>query len=147
MLLHILLISNQLQSTRRMLTVIELLLFTLALGLLPLPGRLAQSPRLPARNGLSSSVISIFFQIFLTGYICINRLTAASIDFGLHLLTKSSSASERIFPFGGGLSGHHGKVNDMVFCGGWNQDTARYVATVSGRFFHLRTRTLIKTVL
>jgi len=59
------------------------------------------------------------------------ELTAASIDFGLHLLTKSSSALEHVFPFGGGLSGHHGKVNDMVFCGGWDQDSARYVATVS----------------
>ena len=65
----------------------------------------------------------------LTGHV---RLTAAGADFGLHLLTKSSSASENIFPFGGGLSGHHGKVNDMVFCGGWDEDSARYVATVSG---------------
>ncbi|KAI0253898.1 hypothetical protein BJV78DRAFT_1298538 [Lactifluus subvellereus] len=52
------------------------------------------------------------------------ELTAASSDFGLHLLTK-------IFPFGGGLSGHHGPVNDMTFCGGPTDDSARYVATVS----------------
>ncbi|CAA7270166.1 unnamed protein product [Cyclocybe aegerita] len=59
------------------------------------------------------------------------ELACAGADFGLHLLTKSSSASEYIFSFGGGLSGHHGKVNDMVFCGGWDEDSARYVATVS----------------
>jgi hypothetical protein len=37
-----------------------------------------------------------------------------------------------MFAFGGGLSGHHGKVNDMCFCGGRDQDNARYVATVAG---------------
>lgn len=62
------------------------------------------------------------------------RLVVAGADFGLHLLTKSSSGSEDIYSFGGGLSGHHGKVNDMVFCGGWDEDSARYVATVSGQF-------------
>ncbi|KIJ69548.1 hypothetical protein HYDPIDRAFT_172915 [Hydnomerulius pinastri MD-312] len=59
------------------------------------------------------------------------EIAAAGIDFGLHLLTKSASSAEYIFPFGGGLSGHHGKVNDMCFCGGRDQDNARYVATVS----------------
>ncbi|KAF9459559.1 hypothetical protein BDZ94DRAFT_1006167 [Collybia nuda] len=59
------------------------------------------------------------------------ELTAAGSDFGLHLLTKSSMIDEHIFPFGGGLSGHHGKVTDMVFCGGRGEDSARYVATVS----------------
>ncbi|KAF9475327.1 hypothetical protein BDN70DRAFT_883862 [Pholiota conissans] len=59
------------------------------------------------------------------------ELVAAASDFGLHLLTKSAGAQEHIFPFGGGLSGHHGKVNDMAFCGGWDADGARYVATVS----------------
>lgn len=47
------------------------------------------------------------------------------------MLTKSSTADEFIFPFGGGLSGHHGKVNDMAFCGGRGDDSARYVASVS----------------
>lgn len=37
-----------------------------------------------------------------------------------------------MFSFGGGLSGHHGKVNDMAFCGGQSEDSWRYVATVSG---------------
>ena len=84
------------------------------------------------KNGLSSSVFP--FLSYFSRLIYIKRLTAASIDFGLHLLTKSSSAPEHVFPFGGGLSGHHGKINDMVFCGGWDQDSARYVATVSGIF-------------
>lgn len=60
------------------------------------------------------------------------RLAAATEDFGLHLLTKKADAEESIFPFGGGLSGHHGKVNDMTFCGGWGEDNTRYVATISG---------------
>ncbi|ETW85578.1 hypothetical protein HETIRDRAFT_309790 [Heterobasidion irregulare TC 32-1] len=61
------------------------------------------------------------------------ELAAASADFGLHLLTRSHhiNASEDIFPFGGGLSGHHGRVNDMTFCGGSTDDSAKYVATVS----------------
>ncbi|KAI0049675.1 hypothetical protein FA95DRAFT_1537636 [Auriscalpium vulgare] len=59
------------------------------------------------------------------------ELTAASADFGLHLLTKSVDQPEDVFPFGGGLSGHHGTVNDMTFCGGPSDDSARYVATVS----------------
>jgi hypothetical protein len=60
------------------------------------------------------------------------RLAAAGADFGLHLLTKSASATESIWPFGGGITGHHGKVNDMSFCGGRSEDSHRYVATVSG---------------
>ncbi|KAG1778608.1 hypothetical protein EV702DRAFT_1219177 [Suillus placidus] len=59
------------------------------------------------------------------------EITAAASDFSLHLLTKSSTSSENMFAFGGGLSGHHGKVNDMCFCGGRDQDNARYVATVA----------------
>ncbi|KAH7921485.1 hypothetical protein BV22DRAFT_1122121 [Leucogyrophana mollusca] len=59
------------------------------------------------------------------------ELAAAGVDFSLHLMTLSSTSIESIFPFGGGLSGHHGKVNDMCFCGGREQDNSRYVATVS----------------
>ncbi|KAI0693890.1 hypothetical protein BC835DRAFT_1275310 [Cytidiella melzeri] len=59
------------------------------------------------------------------------ELAAAGAHFGLFHLTKSHDDSEMIFPFGGGLSGHHGKVNDMAFCGGQSQDSWRYVATVS----------------
>jgi hypothetical protein len=62
----------------------------------------------------------------------LSRLAAAGADYGLHLLTKSPTTSEQFFPFGGGLSGHHGKVHDMTFCGGQTKDGARYVATVSG---------------
>ncbi|KAF9002014.1 hypothetical protein BDQ17DRAFT_1327033 [Cyathus striatus] len=59
------------------------------------------------------------------------ELAASGEDYGLYLLTKSADAEEHIFSFGGGLSGHHGRVNDMIFCGGWDEDSARYVATVS----------------
>ncbi|KAJ7470491.1 hypothetical protein FB451DRAFT_1253845 [Mycena latifolia] len=59
------------------------------------------------------------------------ELTAASADFGLHLLTKMPDSVETVFAFGGGLSGHHGRVNDMTFCGGRGADSTRYVATVS----------------
>ncbi|KAJ7172752.1 hypothetical protein C8R46DRAFT_1087215 [Mycena filopes] len=59
------------------------------------------------------------------------ELTAASADFGLHLLTKVPEREETVYPFGGGLSGHHGRVNDMTFCGGKGEDSIRYVATVS----------------
>ncbi|EAU88287.2 hypothetical protein CC1G_11765 [Coprinopsis cinerea okayama7 len=59
------------------------------------------------------------------------ELAVATDDYGLHLLTKSSTDREYVFPFGGGLSGHHGIINDMTFCGGWTEDSSRYVATVS----------------
>jgi len=59
------------------------------------------------------------------------ELTAASANFGLHLLTKLPTFEETVFSFGGGLSGHHGRVNDMTFCGGKGADSTRYVATVS----------------
>ncbi|KAG6865870.1 hypothetical protein C0991_010951 [Blastosporella zonata] len=59
------------------------------------------------------------------------ELAVADAEFGLYLLTKSSKESETRFPFGGGLTGHHGKVNDMTFCGGRGEDNSRYLATVS----------------
>ncbi|KAF9264935.1 hypothetical protein L218DRAFT_958100 [Marasmius fiardii PR-910] len=59
------------------------------------------------------------------------ELVAAGSDFSLVQLTKSSQESETTFHFGGGLSGHHGKITDMAFCGGNGEDSARYVATVS----------------
>ncbi|KAJ7063043.1 WD40-repeat-containing domain protein [Mycena amicta] len=75
------------------------------------------------------------------------EIVAATANFGLHLLTKRPN-SEDIFSFGGGLSGvslyiyplscslkkmsqHHACVNDIAFCGGLGEDSARYVATVS----------------
>lgn len=60
------------------------------------------------------------------------RLVAASFDFRLHHLTKTPSNAENIYSFAGGISGHHGKINDMTFCGGHGEDSSRYVATVSG---------------
>ncbi|KAK0210490.1 hypothetical protein DFS33DRAFT_296876 [Desarmillaria ectypa] len=59
------------------------------------------------------------------------ELAAAGIDYGLHLLTKLPKDEESMFHFGGGLSGHHGKVNDMCFGGGRGRDASRYIATVS----------------
>ncbi|TFK93162.1 hypothetical protein K466DRAFT_581249 [Polyporus arcularius HHB13444] len=59
------------------------------------------------------------------------ELAVAGADFSLYLLSKTANAEEEVFPFGGGLSGHHGKVNDMTFCGGRSEDSSRYVATVS----------------
>jgi hypothetical protein len=61
-----------------------------------------------------------------------SRLTAAGANYGLHLLTKTANSDGTILDFGGGIHGHHGKINDMSFCGGGGQDSARYVATVSG---------------
>ncbi|KAK0459460.1 uncharacterized protein EV420DRAFT_268163 [Desarmillaria tabescens] len=63
------------------------------------------------------------------------ELAAAGVDYGLHLLTKLPKDEENIFHFGGGLSGHHGKVNDMCFGGGRGSDASRYIATVSGNPF------------
>ncbi|KAF4603991.1 hypothetical protein EYR38_004413 [Pleurotus pulmonarius] len=59
------------------------------------------------------------------------QLVAASFDFRLHHLTKTPSNAENIYSFAGGISGHHGKINDMTFCGGHGEDSSRYVATVS----------------
>ncbi|KAI0086674.1 hypothetical protein BDY19DRAFT_995682 [Irpex rosettiformis] len=59
------------------------------------------------------------------------ELAAAGEHYSLFHLTKSFSSSENVFSFGGGLSGHHGKVNDMAYCGGQSEDSWRYVATVS----------------
>ncbi|KAH7877767.1 hypothetical protein F5879DRAFT_970283 [Lentinula edodes] len=59
------------------------------------------------------------------------ELAVSGADYGLHFLTKTASQTEDVFHFGGGLSGHHGKVNDMTFCGGMGAESSRYVATVS----------------
>uniref|UniRef100_A0A0W0FFP2 Uncharacterized protein n=1 Tax=Moniliophthora roreri TaxID=221103 RepID=A0A0W0FFP2_MONRR len=55
------------------------------------------------------------------------ELAAAGSDFSLVHLTKSANEPENIFHFGGGLSGHHGKITGMSF----SEDSAQYVATVS----------------
>ncbi|CAL1703833.1 unnamed protein product [Somion occarium] len=59
------------------------------------------------------------------------EIVAAGYNFGLYLLTKTRNGDENVFSFGGGISGHHGKINDMTFCGGHSEDSSRYVATVS----------------
>ena len=58
---------------------------------------------------------------------------AASSDHGLYLLEKTSVSEESIFKFGGGLTGHHGRINDIAFCGGRGENGVRYVASVSGQ--------------
>lgn len=61
------------------------------------------------------------------------RLVAAGEDLNLRLLTKShEDTSESVFVFGGGLSGHRRKVNDLAFGGGFGEDSYRYLASVSG---------------
>lgn len=69
-------------------------------------------------------------------FFCFFRIAAAGADFGLYLLTKSSAEEENIFPFGRGLSGHHGKIHEMAYCGGQSEDSSRYLATVSGGQIH-----------
>ncbi|KAH9946415.1 WD40-repeat-containing domain protein [Epithele typhae] len=59
------------------------------------------------------------------------QLAVAASDFSLYLLTKDAGSEESVFRFGSGLSGHHGTVNDMAFCGGQSEDSSRYVASVS----------------
>lgn len=52
-------------------------------------------------------------------------------DWSLHLLNKGPDDDSLPFQFGGGLSGHHGKVTNITFCGGRGSESSRYVATVS----------------
>ena len=59
------------------------------------------------------------------------RLVASTQDFGMHILTKSDSEDEATFHFGAGLTGHHGKINDLSFVGG-RERNARHLASVSG---------------
>ncbi|TDL23611.1 hypothetical protein BD410DRAFT_142541 [Rickenella mellea] len=58
------------------------------------------------------------------------ELAISTHDFGLHLLTKSHSDDERVFHFGGGLTGHHGRINDLSFVGG-RERVAQHLASVS----------------
>ena len=61
----------------------------------------------------------------------ISRLVVATHDFGLHLLTKANEEEENVFRFGGGLTGHHGRIHDLAFVGGEDR-SARHLASVSG---------------
>ncbi|KAI5124016.1 hypothetical protein M0805_003848 [Coniferiporia weirii] len=58
------------------------------------------------------------------------ELAISTHDFGLHILSKSSHSKEVVFHFGGGLTGHHGRINDITFVGGYDSD-ARHIASVS----------------
>ncbi|PFH47674.1 hypothetical protein AMATHDRAFT_151584 [Amanita thiersii Skay4041] len=60
------------------------------------------------------------------------ELAVASSDCSLQLLTNSESQTDCL-KFGGGLTGHHGKINAMTFCGGGGggENSMRYLATVS----------------
>ncbi|EPQ58505.1 hypothetical protein GLOTRDRAFT_137202, partial [Gloeophyllum trabeum ATCC 11539] len=55
------------------------------------------------------------------------ELAIATDDFDLAICTKSREEGENVGKLGAELTGHHGRVNDMTFCGGG----ARYLATVS----------------
>ncbi|KAK2467122.1 hypothetical protein APHAL10511_001380 [Amanita phalloides] len=59
------------------------------------------------------------------------ELVAAGSDYGMYLLKKTPTSEESIFRFGGGLTGHHGRVNDIAFCGGHGENGQRYVGSVS----------------
>ncbi|KAK7693054.1 hypothetical protein QCA50_002619 [Cerrena zonata] len=59
------------------------------------------------------------------------ELVAAGSERSLYLLTKTSSTEEDIFIYGGGLSGHHAKINDISYAGGESDISHRFVASVS----------------
>jgi hypothetical protein len=63
----------------------------------------------------------------------VNRLVVATHDFGLHILVKACDEDESVFRFGGGLTGHHGRIHDLAFVGGGDR-SARHLASVSGVF-------------
>jgi len=58
------------------------------------------------------------------------ELVVSTHDFGLHKLSKTPSGNKPIIHFGGGLTGHHGRITDLAFVGGQNF-RARHVASVS----------------
>lgn len=66
------------------------------------------------------------------------RLAASTQNFSLHILAKGVDSKEEIFSFGGSLTGHHGRVNDVCFVGG-HDGGARHVASVSGKSASLLT--------
>ena len=79
--------------------------------------------------------VRVLVIVFLLGDVLSRaRLAVADENFGLFLLTKAYNKPEDSFAFGGGRSGHHGRVNDMAFCGGQATDSARYLATASGEY-------------
>lgn len=59
------------------------------------------------------------------------RIVASTQNIGLHILTKGFDSKEEVYSFGGSLTGHHGRINDVCFVGG-HDGGARHVASVSG---------------
>ncbi|KDQ12324.1 hypothetical protein BOTBODRAFT_34611 [Botryobasidium botryosum FD-172 SS1] len=52
------------------------------------------------------------------------ELVVTGADGTLRLLAESATAGAEVYPFGGGLSGHRGRINDICFCNSY-----RYIAT------------------
>ena len=61
----------------------------------------------------------------------LSRLVVSTHDFGLHILSKLPGEEEVVYRFGGGLTGHHARINDLTFVGG-QEISGRHVASVSG---------------
>ncbi|KAH8829701.1 WD40-repeat-containing domain protein [Flagelloscypha sp. PMI_526] len=59
------------------------------------------------------------------------QLAVATADYNIHVLTKSYTGSSNIVSFGGGLSGHHGRINGLAFCGNRGMEGGRYLASCS----------------
>ncbi|KZT28638.1 hypothetical protein NEOLEDRAFT_1161100 [Neolentinus lepideus HHB14362 ss-1] len=59
------------------------------------------------------------------------ELALSTDDYDLHVCTKSHDEGENVYTMGAELTGHHGRVNDMTFCGGRTEGSPRYLATVS----------------
>jgi len=82
-----------------------------------IPGFLVSRVRL-----LSSVCISLFHTHSI-------RLAVTGADNTLRLLTESATHGAEVFAFGGGLSGHQGRINDICFCIA-GEGSSRYIATV-----------------
>ncbi|GJJ12516.1 hypothetical protein Clacol_006759 [Clathrus columnatus] len=60
------------------------------------------------------------------------KLATAGEDLNLRLLTRFyDDESDYIFVFGGGLSGHRNLINDLTWCGGYGEESSRFLASVS----------------
>ncbi|KZT36990.1 hypothetical protein SISSUDRAFT_988324 [Sistotremastrum suecicum HHB10207 ss-3] len=60
------------------------------------------------------------------------ELVAAGRDKNIRVLTKLHNDEEKIFNFGGQLTGHQRTINDLTFCGGSDDMGWKYVASVGG---------------
>jgi len=57
------------------------------------------------------------------------ELAVTGADGTLRLLTESATHGAEVYPFGGGLSGHRGRINDICFCTA-GDNYSKYIATV-----------------